>query len=30
MGFDIYEEDYDDPRDYYDWLDLQYRREFGD
>lgn len=29
-GFDIYEEDYDDPRDYYDWLDLQYRREFGD
>lgn len=29
-GFDIYEEDYDDLRDYYDWLDLQYRREFGD
>ena len=26
----VTEEDYDDPRDYYDWLDLQYRREFGD
>lgn len=24
------EEDYDDPRDYYDWVDLIYFREFGD
>lgn len=23
-------EDYDDPRDYYDWVDLIYFREFGD
>ena len=24
------EEDYDDPGDYYDWVDLLYFREFGD
>lgn len=24
------EEDYDDPNDYYDWVDLIYFREFGD
>lgn len=23
-------EDYDDPNDYYDWVDLIYFREFGD
>lgn len=23
-------EDYDDPGDYYDWVDLIYFREFGD
>lgn len=23
-------EDYDDPNDYYDWIDLIYFREFGD
>lgn len=26
----VNEEDYDDPRDYHDWLDLLYFREFGD
>lgn len=30
MGFDIDEEDYDDPNDYYDWIDLISFREFGD
>lgn len=30
MELGVTEEDYDDPRDYYDWLDLQYWREFGD
>jgi len=29
-GFDIDEEDYDDPNDYYDWVDLIYFSEFGD
>lgn len=29
-GFDIDEEDYDDPNDYYDWIDLISFREFGD
>lgn len=30
MGFDIDEEDYDDPRDYDEWVDLIWWSEFGD